>query len=156
MHPLRTIRRILRPGHRREEGQAAFEFLLVLPFFILFLLMAVDFGVLMYKYVSVSNAVREGARYAAVNCGDGECSVIEIEERVLERSGGILGNAADVHVAWESSNEPGRGTSVVVRVCHRHELLFFPAFNFNVTSTADMRLEQRDKGTGLPTSAGCS
>ena len=43
---------------RREEGQAAFEFLMALPLFILVVLLMVDMGILTYHYVSVSNASR--------------------------------------------------------------------------------------------------
>lgn len=145
MNIARLIPRFLRRSHRREEGQAAFEFLLVLPFFILFLLMAIDFGVLMYKYVSVSNAVREGARYASVNCGGSGCTADMVRNRVVERSGGILSDTADVSVDWPEGAD--RGDPVAVRVSHDHELLFFPAFTFDVRSCADMRLEQRDGGS---------
>lgn len=150
---MHALRRAIRRPFFRDDGQAAFEFLLILPFFILFVLMAVDFGVLMYQYVSAANAAREGARYAAVNCGDGSCSGAEVQQRVVDRSGGTLNNAADVRVAWASASSPSRGSAVVVRVCHDYNLLFFPAFTFNVTSRADMRLEQQDRGSGLPTSA---
>ena len=67
---------------RREEGQAAFEFVLVLPVCIFFLLLMVDMGIMTYQYVSVSNAVREGARFGAVNCG-GECTVGDVASRTV-------------------------------------------------------------------------
>lgn len=161
MNVLRTIRNTIRRGHRREEGQAAFEFLMMLPFFVLFLLLVIDFGVLMYQYVSVSNAVREGARYAAVNCGDGSCDEADVQQWVLDRSGGILDDVGDVTVGWADGSDSGtgdgnsdRGDSVVVRVEHSHTLLFFP-HTFNVTSCSEMRLEQRDRTSGLPTATGC-
>lgn len=151
MNPLRTIRRILRLGHRREEGQAAFEFMLVLPIFIVFLLMAVDFGVLMYQYVSVANAAREGARYGAVNCGGTGCTTAQIADIVVNRSGGIVDNPAEVTVGWVDGPDAvagyaDKGDSVVVKVAHSHTLLFFP-HTFNVASCADMRIEQRDGGS---------
>jgi hypothetical protein len=146
----RRLRRLI-PLFRREEGQATFEFVLILTFFILFLLLLIDFGIMMYEYVSVSNAVREGARYGAVNCGDGSCTVDTapdgsdgVRDRVLERSGGILGedNRGEVTVGWPDGSS--RGDSVVVKVTHPYHFLFFPA-TIDVVSCADMRLEQKDK-----------
>ena len=89
---------------RGENGQAALEFLLVLPIFIGFMLLVVDLGVLMYEYVSIANAVREGTRYGSINCGDGSCTEDEVKTRIIERSGGILANTPDdqikVTVSW--------------------------------------------------------
>jgi len=164
-----SLRRLF-PLFRREEGQAAFEFVLILPFFVFFLLLLIDFGIMMYEYVSVSNAVREGARYGAVNCGDGACTVDTaldgsdgVRDRVLDRSGGILGedNRDEVTVVWPDGST--RGDSVVVKVDHDYDFLFFPndilgigEIKIPVVSCADMRLEQTDKAQSLPSSgSGC-
>lgn len=146
-------------GLHREEGQAAIELMLILPIYVLFLLLMVDLGVMMYEYVSVSNAVREGARYGAVNCSDGGCDATSIAGRTVERSGGILSDPAEVEVGWVDNNgdgtNAGRGDSVVVRAVHPYSFLFFPA-TIDVVSCADMRLEQRDRTAALPGSAECS
>jgi hypothetical protein len=169
---LKAIRRRLRflPLFRREEGQAAFEFVLILPFFVFFILLLIDFGIMMYEYVSVANAVREGARYGAVNCGGavGGCSVQLIQDRVLERSGGILSGSdrGDVTVGWINNDGQGtnhdRGDSVVVKVDHDYDFLFFPNnflgmghITIPVVSCNNMRLEQTDKGTNLPSGNEC-
>ena len=138
---------------RGEEGQAALEFMLVLPIFILLFLLVVDLGMLMYEYVSVANAVREGARYGAVNCGDGECSVDKVKTRTISRSGGILSDPKDLQLSWVNNNGDGlnygQGDSVVVRANHRYDFLFFPG-GMDVVSCADMRLEQTDLTKTLP------
>jgi hypothetical protein len=150
------MRRLL----RREDGQAAFEFILILPLFVLWMLLLVDLGIMTYEYVSLSNAVREGARYGAVNCGDGSCTGVEVRDRAIARSGGLLtaANAAEVTVGWISRDGTGgnsdRGDSVVVKVNHPYPFLFFPV-TFPVVSCADMRLEQRDVTSGLPAGTGC-
>jgi Flp pilus assembly protein TadG len=140
---------------KREDGQAAWEFLLVLPVFVLWMLLVVDFGILMYEYVSVSNGVREGARHAAVNCGDGDCTAQEVLTRAAERAGGILDPAncdGEVFVQWVNnagtltSGNKDKGDSVVVRVDHDYDFLFFPA-TISVVSRADMRLERADLGS---------
>ena len=127
---------------RREEGQSALEFVLVLPVFVAFFLLVVDLGMLMYQYVSVSNAVREGARFGSINCGDGSCTEDGVKTRILNRSGGILSDPTEVQVVW-MDNEPldgfisSRGDSVVARVTHPYNFLFLP-FTIDVRSCADM------------------
>ncbi len=92
---------------RREKGQSALEFVLVLPVFVAFFLLVVDLGMLMYQYVSVSNAVREGARFGSINCGDGTCTGDEVKARTIARCSGILTEPADmlnVRVDWMNND----------------------------------------------------
>jgi Flp pilus assembly protein TadG len=144
---------------RREEGQAAVEFLLVLPFLFAFFLLLIDLGLLTYDYVAVSNGVREGARYGAVNCASSAgCTANAIAERVADRSGGILNDASEVTVGWidlnGDGNRAGRGDTVVVRANHSYNFLFFPA-SISVVACADMRLEEDDQGTGHTAGTAC-
>ena len=138
----RFFRRLRRPL-QREEGQAAFEFLLMLPYFFMTFLLLVDFGVMMYGYVSVANSAREGARYGAVNCGSVACTAALIQGRAVDRSGGFLSDTADVTVSWPSGGS--RGDPVVVEISHEHGFLFFP-FSQTIESCAEMRLEQSEPG----------
>ncbi len=153
---------------RREEGQSALEFLLVLPVFVAAFLMVVDLGMLMYQYVSVSNAVREGARFGAVNCGDGSCDTTDFTEtvfdRTIARSSGVLdplASPAEVTVGWFNNNGDlsfqNRGDSVVVKVDHDYNFMFLPgSISIPVVSCADMSLEQSDPAAGLIEAvAGC-
>jgi len=64
-----TETRAVRASHRRR-GQAFLEFALVLPFMVLVLLIAVDFGRLFFSYIQVTNAAREAANNAASNAVD--------------------------------------------------------------------------------------
>lgn len=151
--------RIRLDGRSGERGQAAWEFLLVLPIFIIVMLLLVDFGIWMYEYVSVANAVREGARYGAVTCAfanqcgsDLNTVAQRIKRRVVDRSGGILSDTNEVYVAWVNRNGGSnyeRGDSIVVWVNHTYNMLFFPA-NLGVVSCADMMLEQTYTATGTP------
>jgi hypothetical protein len=52
---------------RHLSGQALVEFALVLPLMIVLLAMAIDFGRVFYGWVSITNAARVGAAYAAEN-----------------------------------------------------------------------------------------
>jgi Flp pilus assembly protein TadG len=58
------LRRILRLG-RREDGIAALEFALVIPILLLLVVGGMDFGHMLYIDHLITNASREGARYAA-------------------------------------------------------------------------------------------
>ncbi len=143
---------------RRQKGQSALEFLLVLPIFVVFFLLVVDLGMLMYQYVSISNAVREGARFGAVTCGDGSCEddgTETVPQRTVARSSGILDLAvvpAEVSVGWLDNgfnfDPQNRGDSVVVKVVHDYNFLFLPG-SIEVISCADMSLEQGDPALDL-------
>jgi len=60
-----AIRRIHRRGDGR--GQGLVEFALVIPMFLLMLFGVVDMGRVIWAFDSLSNAAREGARYASVH-----------------------------------------------------------------------------------------
>lgn len=52
---------------KKENGQSAVEFALVLPILLLIVCGILDFGWLFYNQLSVENACREGARVGCVN-----------------------------------------------------------------------------------------
>lgn len=54
-------------GHHSHDGQNLVEFALVVPIFLLFLFGTLEFGWLLYVDHQVTNAAREGARWAAVH-----------------------------------------------------------------------------------------
>jgi TadE-like protein len=69
---------------RAEHGQAAVEFAFVAPILLVFIMLIVDAGFFAYSYISVTNAVREGARCGAVGGTDAA-----VEARVTDTSGGL-------------------------------------------------------------------
>lgn len=54
----------------RPRGQAVVEFAIILPFLLLLLVIAIDFGRVFASYVELMNGTREGAAYAATNPTD--------------------------------------------------------------------------------------
>jgi Flp pilus assembly protein TadG len=52
---------------RREEGQALYEFALVLPLLVMMLVGIIKFGILFYDYVVLADAVASGARTLATS-----------------------------------------------------------------------------------------
>lgn len=144
-----------------DKGQATFEFLLVIPSFVLFILLMLDLGIWTFQFISVSNAVREGARFGAVNCGTGTCTTTAVRDRVVLRSSKVLSNSDTFDIGWIDRSSPAnasrkdRGDSIKVKATHQYSFLFFPV-SVNVTSCADMRLEQTDGGAGsAPSSNSC-
>lgn len=57
------------PGRRNEAGQSLAEFALVIPVFLVLVLGMFDFGRVVWANSALSNAAREGARYAIVRGG---------------------------------------------------------------------------------------
>lgn len=55
------------PKRRRERGQAMVEFALILPVLLALLCGIIDFGWLYYNQLTLTNAAREGARYAVIH-----------------------------------------------------------------------------------------
>src|SRR3954468_656604 len=72
---------IRRSPRRRGRGQALVEFALVIPLFLLILMAVFDFGRAVFAYNSVTNAAREGTRFAIVNQ-----NVPSIQQRALAES----------------------------------------------------------------------
>lgn len=54
-------------SRNRSTGQSLAEFALVIPIFLLLMVTLFDLGRAVFAYNSVTNAAREGARFAAVN-----------------------------------------------------------------------------------------
>jgi hypothetical protein len=134
----------------------------MLPVFIVFFLLMIDFGLLTYHYVSIANAVREGARYGATGCGANLCNQADIRGRTIARSGGILdaGDSGEVTVGWTNLNGGSTASidtadAVAVSVEHTYNFLFVPSASIDVVSCADMRVERRRAPGDLPLITGC-
>lgn len=52
---------------QNKDGGAAVEFAIILPILLLIVFGIINFGVLMYDQAVITNAAREGARWAAIN-----------------------------------------------------------------------------------------
>src|SRR3954471_20197737 len=57
------MRKAMPMATRRRSGQALIEFALVLPLLFLLIVNVVNFGGMLYAWISVSNAARLGAQY---------------------------------------------------------------------------------------------
>jgi Flp pilus assembly protein TadG len=86
---------------RGERGTATLEFALVIPLVLLVVLAAMDFARALLAYTTVTNASREGVRYAVLNpTADHD----QIEERVERRSVPLDRRALAVTVSYSYDN----------------------------------------------------
>jgi Flp pilus assembly protein TadG len=74
------------------------EFALLAPLMVIILAGIIDFGMSLDHRIAVQHAVREGARYAAVQS---DCALIQ--QRTVDRAGGIF-DTADVSVRYFDAN----------------------------------------------------
>jgi len=83
----------VRSGFVKEEnGQSLVEFTLVLPLLLLLMMGIFEFGRIFYDYLIITNASREGARWAVVGKSDNEvinivndsCATIDLERLQIE------------------------------------------------------------------------
>jgi Flp pilus assembly protein TadG len=81
---------------RRERGQGLLEYALVLPLLMLFILVLIEFSIVMWSYSTISNAAREGARAAAIYPHD----LVAAEAVVRSHTPGLDPNALGVETAW--------------------------------------------------------
>ena len=110
--------------HPREisRGQSLVEFALILPVFLLFLVIAVDFGRLFYTYIQLNNIAREGAAYAAANptVDNATLTTIALRESNVQAQrgeGAITATATCAPVACASAlGGTGAGNRVTVGV----------------------------------------
>ena len=148
------LRRLIRGG----RGQSLVEFVLVLPIFLILIFAVIDFGMGLRSYISLTNATREGARFAAVgnlagaypaDCGVTDTTVVG---RVCIGMEGLnLANLQSVSVGYPDGQLPGNDVSVSAEYTYEYitplgDLMSFlsaGAFpdTLNLQTSTDMRLE---------------
>ena len=86
----------------RERGQGLLEFALVIAFLLLVMFGIVDFSRLFFGYATMSNGVREGARYAIVHPQD-DAGIIAAAEAMMV----VIGADVTVSVSFPDNDENG-------------------------------------------------
>lgn len=150
-----TPRRLIRGG----RGQSLVEFALVLPILLIMIFGIIDFGMGLRSYISLTNATREGARFAAVGNPAGtypaDCDGVSSDDvigRVCVAIEGLkLTDLNSVSVTYP--NGTGPGNSVIVAADYTYEYItplgdminFFSGGSFpdslSLVTSTDMRLE---------------
>lgn len=139
-----------------ERGSQLVEGALVLPLLLLVVLGILDFGMLFWRFESVTNAAREGARVAVL----GGYDQTDIENRVKQylEDAGLDENAANIVVVDPAGVDVGGGTCITmtgVTVSYPHEYMlvggiisFFGGNSLTATSL-NARSMMRSEGAGV-------
>lgn len=148
---------------KRERAQSLVEFTMIFPVVLILLFGIIDFGMGLRAYVSVSQAVREGARYASVGNpagtfttgGSGECNGSTTTTTVGRVCGVLDGlrltNVSSVSVTYPSGQASGNTVHVSVQYNYQYITPVKRLVNFfsggtwgsslTISSATDMRLE---------------
>jgi Flp pilus assembly protein TadG len=152
-----------RQAERRDGGQSLVEFALIIPILIILVFGIIDFGMGLRAYITVAQATREGARYAAVgnpagtfsSGGSGDCNgstnTSTVGKVCSTLNGMNLSNVQTVAVTYPQGNGPGNPVRVHAQYDYHYITPVNAIVNFfsggamgdtiTVSSTTDMRLE---------------
>ena len=122
-----------------ETGQTATEFALVLPVFCLLLFAVIQFGILFNNYLTLTDAVRAGARTAAVSRHEPD-PVGAAKARVLSAASDL--KVADLSVSVTATGwEHGKDVTVKASYPYEINLLGFTAASGRLSSETTERVE---------------
>lgn len=90
---------VMQPG-KRQRGLAMVEFAITLPVLLLLMIATAEFGHLISQYDTLTNAVRDGARYAASTAANGSTGLVSVTPQIqaavanLVATGNVGGSGA--------------------------------------------------------------
>jgi Flp pilus assembly protein TadG len=135
----------------RSRGQAFVEFALILPVLLLILLAAIDFGRVLFSWIEVTNAAREGAAYAILNPTDLNGITVRAAQETsvqgqrgegsLEVAVACRDSATQAAVACNNAPVAGLGSQVTVDVARPFTFFTpliggaFPGFRLGASAT---------------------
>ena len=141
---------------RREDGQSAVEFGLVVPFLCVILLAILDFGKAMNYWLDLNHIASATARKAAVNSYATAAEYQTYARNNLEtgelQSGGTesIPTAASISICLPEGGDVGDPVMVRVAVGYRW-IPFIASTTWNIHGTATMRIEQKASYSGVGT-----
>jgi hypothetical protein len=86
---------------KREEGQGLLEFALVAVLLFMLIFGIIDFGRLFFAYATMSNGVREGARYGIIHPNQDANIAARAEAMMV-----IIGGEAEIQVNYPGGDDP--------------------------------------------------
>ena len=121
---------------RDARGAALVEFALASTLFFTITFGTIEFGRMILDYNIVSNAAREGVRYAAVRGSSSghAASAGDVQTYVASRSVGLL-STSNVAVTWPTGNGPGHAVQVQVQYSFTPIVTLLPQTAINLSST---------------------
>ena len=130
---------------KSEKGQAMVEFALCLPLVLMILGAVIDFGWVFMHELTISTAVREGARTAVINVSDGTY-LSKARDKVKETASVCNNGSLVVSVMPTNPAHPGDGD---IEVSASYDLqmltpmakLIFGGMRYEIESSCIMRAE---------------
>jgi Flp pilus assembly protein TadG len=127
---------------KREQGQTMAEFTLVLPVLAILLFGVIQFGIVFNNYLAVTDAVRAGARQAAVArylpADEREEAVVD---KVTASAGGLDTSKLDITVEPSDDWEAGSDVTVTASYPYSINLLGKVVTSGDLTSQTTERVE---------------
>jgi Flp pilus assembly protein TadG len=127
---------------KREQGQTMAEFTLVLPVLAILLFGVIQFGIVFNNYLQVTDAVRAGARQAAVArylpASEREAKV---KAKVYASADGLDSSKLNVTVSPSAAWEPGSDVTVTASYPYSINLLGKVVKSGVLTSKTTERVE---------------
>ena len=124
---------------KEERGSALVEAALVMLSFLMLVIGIFDAGRLYFIYGSLSNAVREGARYAVVHGGESYDPATEeqIKDVVVNMAAGVDGTQLrnQIEINWADTTDKAPGTYVTITATYAVDLVFVPDVSLTVHSS---------------------
>ncbi len=127
-----------RAAFRSERGQTLTEFALVLPLMVVLLFGIIQFGITFNNYISLTDAVRAGARTATVSRHEEDPVAVTVE-RVREAATDL--NEDDLLIEVESSWEPGEQVKVAASYPYSIKVLGVTIKSGRMNSATTERVE---------------
>ncbi|OGO50883.1 MAG: hypothetical protein A2148_08005 [Chloroflexi bacterium RBG_16_68_14] len=159
MNPAARKRTLLGRLFRGGRGQSLVEFALVLPVLTLLIFGIIDFGMGLRSYISLTNATREGARFAAVgnmagayptDC-NGSTNTTVVGRVCVAMEGLDLDDVETVAVSYPDGQAPGNQVVVTAQYTYNYITPLGDIANFftggtfpdmlSLSTSTDMRLE---------------
>jgi Flp pilus assembly protein TadG len=116
--------RVTRRAGQSERGQALIEFALILPFFLVLLIVMVDFGIAVDHRLVMQHAVSEGVREAAVTGGSSASALTDIQNTVANQSQNLVSASAvsACYINKTGTSDPGEvGDQVQVQATYTYQ-----------------------------------
>jgi Flp pilus assembly protein TadG len=123
---------------KNQQGQSMTEFALVLPILVFLLFGVIQFGIVFNNYITVTDAVRAGARKGAVgrHLQNPDAAVVQ---SVRDASNGL--KQSDLNVTVASSWQQGEQVTVTGSYPYSISLLGLVVKSGRLTSTTKERVE---------------
>ena len=125
---------------RDERGQALAELAIVLPVLAGLLLGIIQFGIAFNHYLSLTDAVRAGARTAAVSRHLGSSAAVAATKASVENSTSDI-TLTDAQVSVDSTWTQGSQVTVTATYPYSISIFGLPVMTGDLTSTTKERVE---------------